>query len=527
MTATCSTGFQPVRHGLKTRATILFAALLMTTTAFAQQNNPSSLFAHDSNEGVYVRDSAVAAEKMALAFRLEHLQEWGKAADVYQELLQQYSDRVTPSDNDQDQRIYQYTSVALAVQQKLAKWPQDGLDIYRGRYETEAANLLQQADNDPTALHQIVSKYFVTDSAKEAAIALIDNDMENGDFAAAAWMGDRLLTLHPNLADDRPTLLYRTALAYQLAGNSSIAQQRCADLKKDFKTAKGTIEGKEVVLADSLADQLKLARPVDDTTRGDSWPTAFGSLDRARVPAVSGFGGAKLFGIELSKENLKIIANSAQRDQMRQDNRRARDAGMMTGVMPVVDRGELFFQDNARIYAVSLDSGLPLAGWATTYDGDRAGRYAITAWSTPRNTSYTLTVTDDSVLAVMGQIDMPSLLAGFNLAQRDTRLVCLDRRTGVQKWVIRPAQLPTEALQQLELTGTPLVVNDSVFITGHSRPACSFRIAICSASTSPANSNTPATSPAPIPARRSSMVISPTSTRKRRSLPTAAAVCLC
>src|SRR3954470_1913092 len=172
--ACCSTGFQPVpcrairttRHGLKTRATVAttLLALCLVGHVFGQQNNPSSLFARDSTEGVYVRDSAVAAEKMALAFRLEHLKEWNKAADVYQELLQQYADRVTPSD-ERDQRIYQYTSVAIAVQQKLAKWPQEGLEAYRGKFEPEAASLLEQAATtaspqagaDLNALHKIVS----------------------------------------------------------------------------------------------------------------------------------------------------------------------------------------------------------------------------------------------------------------------------------------------------------------------------------------------------------------------------------
>jgi hypothetical protein len=110
---------------------------------------------------------------MALAFRLEHLKEWSKAADIYQELLLQYADRVTPSD-DQDQRIYQYTSVAIAVQQKLAKWPQEGLDTYRNRFETDAASLLEQAGSDPALLHKIVAQYFITDAAKEAAIRLIE-----------------------------------------------------------------------------------------------------------------------------------------------------------------------------------------------------------------------------------------------------------------------------------------------------------------------------------------------------------------
>ena len=48
---------------------------------------------------------------------------------------------------------------------------------------------------------------------------LIDIDMENGDFFAAAWMGDRLLKSYPGIDADRPMLLYRTAIAYRLAGD--------------------------------------------------------------------------------------------------------------------------------------------------------------------------------------------------------------------------------------------------------------------------------------------------------------------
>src|SRR5687767_952003 len=99
------------------------------------RGNPSSLYGRDSTQGVYVRDSAVAVEKFALAERLEHLKEWDKSADVYMEILQGYTDRVVPSQVDADNKIYQYTSVAAAVQERLAKWPQDGLGVYRARYE--------------------------------------------------------------------------------------------------------------------------------------------------------------------------------------------------------------------------------------------------------------------------------------------------------------------------------------------------------------------------------------------------------
>src|SRR5688572_15261572 len=42
----------------------------------------------DPRFGVYVRDSAVASEKLALAERMERLKEWDKSADVYQEIVE-------------------------------------------------------------------------------------------------------------------------------------------------------------------------------------------------------------------------------------------------------------------------------------------------------------------------------------------------------------------------------------------------------------------------------------------------------
>src|SRR5687767_3725568 len=148
--------------------------------------DPNSFYGKESTEGVCVRDSAVALEKFALAQRMERLKEWNKSADVYQEILEKYPDRVVPSQIDKDNNIYQYTSVATAVQEKLARWPDDGLSAYRARYENTAATMLEQAGTeDFERLNRICSLYFVTDSSKKAAIRLIDLYLEAGEFPAA------------------------------------------------------------------------------------------------------------------------------------------------------------------------------------------------------------------------------------------------------------------------------------------------------------------------------------------------------
>ena len=147
--------------------------------------------------GVFVRDSALAVEKLALAQKMERLKEWNKSADLYQEILDKYADRVVPSQVDKDNKIYQYTSVVKGVQEQLAKWPQEGRDV-TGRYEATAQQMLEKAKRgDLFTLNQIFSRYFITDAAKKAGMRLIDLNLERGEFLAAARMGDQLVERHP------------------------------------------------------------------------------------------------------------------------------------------------------------------------------------------------------------------------------------------------------------------------------------------------------------------------------------------
>src|SRR5438477_1847593 len=110
----------------------------------------------DPQQGVYVRDSAIAADKFELGKRMERLKEWHKSADVYQEILEKYQDRVVPTlTNDKGQAI-KYASVTVAVQERLARWPEEGLTVYKTRFEPAAAIMLEQARRDDLgALHRI------------------------------------------------------------------------------------------------------------------------------------------------------------------------------------------------------------------------------------------------------------------------------------------------------------------------------------------------------------------------------------
>ncbi len=441
-----------------------------------QQVDPtqSDLYGKDNTAGVYVRDSAIALEKLAHAQHMEQLKEWNTSADLYQEILEKYPDRVVPAGVDAADQVIQYTSVTEAVREALCKWPPDGLDVYRGRYETTAANLLASVKpGDLATLHKIVSMYFPTDTAKQAALRLMDSYFELGDYAAVAQIGRRLLDWHPNLVAERPEVLYRVAIAEQLTGDSASAQNRLSELHRRFAQATGTVRGSDVVLADALAKDLSSDVKIVMGAESDSWTMLGGNPSRNKISSSLVKPGAKLYDIPLIQPNSGQNLDANTRAQLDSLSSQMRENGSSMGVMPAVDQNQLFFQDNTRIYAVNLDSGVPLAGWAGSYPQEN-GQYRLPQQSTPLPPGQQLcvTITDRYVIAVMGLPDHVSAFAnGFQqgLAQNGTRLVCLSRANGKEVWNISLEQLPEDqnALRDLQLGGSPLVVGDNLFIIGH------------------------------------------------------------
>jgi outer membrane protein assembly factor BamB/tetratricopeptide (TPR) repeat protein len=444
--------------------------------------DPNSIYGRESTEGVYVRDSAVAIEKIALAERMERLSEWNKSADLYQEILQTFADRVLPSQVDaKTNKIYQYTSVSLAVQERLARWPAAGLAVYRGRFEPLAAELLAKAlpTDDQAGLHKVLALYFVTDAARQAGLRLVELYLEDGDFAAAAWTGDRLLNFHPGLgAEEKPALLYRVALAYHLAGDKPNSTARFDRLKREFPAATATIGGVDQPLATALEAELAKAPAAARTLAADSWPMPFGSPDRSRVPAGGAAKMAQTFSVDIQPPSFRGLAaaNAQQVRQFRISREKEAGRGNLTGVLPAVDGDEMYFQDNARVYAVSLVSGMPLSGWLATYPGDRNGTFSLgieAATPTPRGVQLGVAVTDEAVLAVMGQPDDWLAMQGIGGSGAEPQLVCLDRATGKKRWSVGPQSLDApdgqRSVRQVRLVGTPLVVGDSVYVAAKGR----------------------------------------------------------
>jgi outer membrane protein assembly factor BamB len=453
---------------------LLFAA----TAGFAQvfiNGGPNNLVLTpnpappvDKTNGVYVRDSAIAMEKLALARRMERAREWNKSADVYQEILEKYPDRVV--ERTEEPQI-QYASVTETVRQSLCKWPLEGLLVYRGRYETPAAKLVSDGGTrDLDKLHEALSRYFPTDAAKTAGIRLIDIYFEQGDYAAASDIGRELLTWHPNLVAERPMVLYRTAIAAKLAGQSDDASHWLTELRNQFPRATGSVRGQDVVLADSLATEISGAQIVHAEVN-DSWLTVGGDESRSKGCASTVKPGARLYSVPLMHFNWATVPEPNQRQQMQRNDDDSRKKGAGLGIMPAVDNGQLFFQDNTRIYGVDLDTGTPLPGWLDASPADQ-GAYKPKNGNpnvppVPLGRQLCVSVNDKYVTAIMGQSDL--LAPNVGPSAQDSRLVCLDRATGKEIWNTTLEDLPESqnALKVLQMCGSPLMVGDNVYVLVH------------------------------------------------------------
>lgn len=434
------------------------AVVSLATLAVAQEDGTPPVV--DQGPSVFVRDSGVAAERLSLAERLERQKEWAKAADVYQDLVGKFADRLIPSKKDDRGQPTQYVSAARVVQDRLAKWPAEGVSAYRRRFEDTARDLLNS--DDPAAASKLSTLYFLTDAGRDAALRDMSSAFERGDFALAAAAGQRLLESHPNIEAQRPSILVQTGLAEHLAGRDADAKRRLEELQARYADAPARAGGADANAVELLQQQLQAFLPERVTYQADEWPQPFGVASASAVPSQVSLGGAKLFSVELPPPRLRGI-NGDQARQLQKAAVDQRRKGNFTGILPSTEGNTLFFQDNARVYAIDLASGQPLPGWAQTYSGEPRGAFAINALPTPLGRQSTVSVGGDRVVALLGQYNPNSPLAagyGFTAPQ----LVALDRTTGRRVWAVQSGdpKLP-QTLRDGFFYGSPLIDQTTVY----------------------------------------------------------------
>lgn len=431
-----------MQRGITTKRVAALAAL--ATAIAAGPWNPNAQAGDGGvTASVFVPDSSVAMERFALAEKLEAVSEWGKAAEIYQELLDGYRDRVVPVDPKTDS-AETYVSVSERAVRQLGAWPAEGIAVYNGRFGPKAQAMLGSADDEPS-LRALAERYLLTNAGQTAALRLMQIYWDEGELASAARWAERLA----EFSSQKPALLMQAGIAWQLSGNTARATRIVDVLKRDFPGAKARVGGQEHEVVAELELALKQGAP--SAVADSSWPMFGGSADRARTPAAGGRSDALLFSVEIS--------NQGQMEQAGRPISSRTSLNQSLVVEPVYDKRELFFVDGVGLHGVSVDGGMKLPGWV-----------GPTVQLTPNPPVGPMlrgaAVSDDSVFVSMADLTMGSQWMGAGVATDSSLLACVDRASGKVRWKATPASLSREAsgLKATQFVTPPLVVGDRVYL---------------------------------------------------------------
>ncbi len=131
-------------------------------------------------------------------------------------------------------------SVRRKAESLIGELPEDGLQIYRLRYGSEAERMLTQAttNRDWQQLAEISRRFLHTEAGYQASLLLASRELSRGQPLAAALMLQRLQSYSASrkaLGDELTNLLQ---LAWSLAGKSELAASLGGPVDKKLTQAK-------------------------------------------------------------------------------------------------------------------------------------------------------------------------------------------------------------------------------------------------------------------------------------------------
>ncbi len=356
--------------------TLLLLALTATSTATA--------------DWVMIEDSPIATPKQA-AGELPAV-----SNTVERQLLQidslieakAYDEALTAleailADNEtgfQRQDDGRHLSLHDLVHLRIAKSPPEMLDIYRGRVDSIADSLFDEAVSERTEapLRRIVRDYFNSTRGDDALLRLGELALERGDIDAARrwWLkmspeltdpGGRAwghvasadqIAEQPDLLDELRSkakanaslyypdseivgadILARLATASTRVGQFARAETELALLKVWYPTATGRIAGRDANYVEAIGDMLTAAKEWSGSKRSTSFEHPLGRLDGSSVATKIG--------------PLRGVAS----DTFSKQTTRDRSAGKMT--TPVVTGHQVVFSQGGELRAVDLVTGRP------------------------------------------------------------------------------------------------------------------------------------------------------------------------
>jgi outer membrane protein assembly factor BamB len=155
--------------------------------------------------------------------------DWGTAAELLQQLLEDKQDSFIEVDGKPDEKgkpTKRRVSVRIEANRLIGELPPDGLETYQIKYGQTAANHLKEAldANDPAQLAEVALRYLHTKAGADATNLLGTYHLDRGSYLMAALSFERLLGRSD--ADKLPAkVLFKAALAYRRAGDTANSEK--------------------------------------------------------------------------------------------------------------------------------------------------------------------------------------------------------------------------------------------------------------------------------------------------------------
>ncbi|MGN6369112.1 MAG: outer membrane protein assembly factor BamB family protein [Phycisphaerae bacterium] len=424
---------------------------------------------------IYVDDSFASVEKLREANRYAAQGQSQLAINAYQKVINEFGQKLVYLDNDS------YLSVTDYVRQKLLDMPAVQSGMYDQLLGLEAQKEIEPlvAQRDTAGVLRACDRYFPSTAALNGLSQAAEWYFERSDFSAAARLWQELLH-HPaaRAPEKRAQFLFRAAVAQHMDRNDSAARALFEQLQKEFPDASGTVDGQSVNLVEKLDALLHV--PAADWAQEvprDEWPQFQGGPTHAALPDANASIGAQLWNIELRPQ----AANPAIRAmpplpngmiQVQSGEPRPQTPSRLISY-PVLSEGTLFIHTGDRILALSSNAGTPV--WAfpqrepTRAESMREQLYqARMEGDNPYRPSahQSVAVWGNRVYAVL-----PATPAANSSDDNEesvlipgSRIVCLDRNSGAEKWSTPSRNIKLDSKGTLAFIGSPLLTRRGVFV---------------------------------------------------------------
>jgi tetratricopeptide (TPR) repeat protein len=446
------------RTGFPAPATLLAAALLVAPAAAQWGSTPGSW--HTSKVGVA---DDLGADGLETARRAAEAGDVGRAAEVYQELLDRLPDLVAqkiraPRTGDETERVLSgdvFEGLRGRVHREIKALPGGGLATYRARFGPRAQIEFDRAleASDEAALRRLARSFRLTDAGAKAAAALADFAFEEGRVDDAALYAESFLNDADPDVDDPSAVrraYVRAGLAYAAGGRRAALadlRARATKLSGDATLRVGAAEKTVVEALDGFLSTMPPEPPPPP-------------------PSDPVFDSRPFAPIELRLQN----ARRSEEKFIAFPRSYVDPPSSYAPVVPSIEHGTIYVNDGLELSAYGLFSGRKLFSVRGRSD-DFQGR---------RNWNATLECVVDRGAVFTYLEDEPQRTAdprhnfqGFVPVETigSKKLYAIDARTGAVLWTHARLDGAKDAderafLARLSVTSPPLVVGERLYVGG-------------------------------------------------------------